>query len=43
MANLWEHVMWCQNSSAKVLIQGKLVHNTMAKFGKQKPYVTSEV
>jgi hypothetical protein len=35
--------MWCQSSSAKVLIQGELVFNTMAKFGKQKPYVTSEV
>ncbi len=43
MANLSEHVMWCQRSSVKVLIQGKLVQNTMAKFGKQKPYMTSEV
>jgi hypothetical protein len=43
MANLLEHDMWCQRSSAKVLIQGKLVQNTMAKFGKQKPYMTSEV
>jgi len=43
MANLSEHVMWCQRFGVKVLIQGKLVQNTMAKFGKQKPYMTSEV